>query len=73
MYRKIFALSILAALSLSAMAETKEPVQAALPHKVCNVTIKTLHGEVADLPYFGEKNLFMFYIDPDKEQWLCYG
>ena len=66
MYRKIFALSILAALSLSAMAEEKvEPVQAELPHKVSNVTIKTLRGEVADLPYFGEKNLFMFYIDPD--------
>ena len=66
MYRIIFALSILAALSLSAMAEEKvEPVQAELPHKVSNVTIKTLRGEVADLPYFGEKNLFMFYIDPD--------
>ena len=66
MYRKIFALSILATLSLSAMAEEKvEPVQAELPHKVSNVTIKTLRGEVADLPYFGEKNLFMFYIDPD--------
>ena len=66
MYRKIFALSILAALSLSAMAEEKvEPVQAELQHKVSNVTIKTLRGEVADLPYFGEKNLFMFYIDPD--------
>ncbi|MBQ2418721.1 MAG: hypothetical protein II281_02815 [Alistipes sp.] len=48
------------------MAEEKvEPVQAELPHKVSNVTIKTLRGEVADLPYFGEKNLFMFYIDPD--------
>ena len=66
MYRKIFALSILAALSLSAMAEEKvEPVQAELPHKVSNVTIKTLRGEVADLPYFGEKTLFMVYIDPD--------
>lgn len=66
MLKKVFTLSILAALTLSVSAEEKaEPVQAQLPHKVCNVTIKTLKGDVAQLPYFGEKNLFMFYIDPD--------
>ncbi|MBQ7855614.1 MAG: hypothetical protein IJ348_00700 [Alistipes sp.] len=36
-----------------------------VPHKVENVTLKTLAGEPTTLPSFGEKNIFFFYIDPD--------
>jgi hypothetical protein len=36
-----------------------------LHQKVENVTLKDLSGEAVELPYFGEKNLFIFYIDPD--------
>lgn len=36
-----------------------------LPHKVDNVTLKTLDGTPTTLPCFGEKNIFFFYIDPD--------
>lgn len=36
-----------------------------VPHKVENVTVKDLKGQSVTIPYFGEKNLFIFYIDPD--------
>ena len=36
-----------------------------LPRKVENVTIKDLYGDPATLPYWGEKHLLIFYVDPD--------
>lgn len=33
--------------------------------KVENVTLHTLSGEEAQLPLWGEKNLLIFYVDPD--------
>lgn len=36
-----------------------------LPRKVSNVTVLDLDGKPATLPYFGEKNLMIFYVDPD--------
>ena len=36
-----------------------------LPRKVENVTIKDLYGNPVSLPYYGEKNLLIFYVDPD--------
>ena len=36
-----------------------------LPRKVENVTIKDLYGNPYKLPHFGEKNLLIFYVDPD--------
>ena len=39
--------------------------QAQLPRKVKNVTIKDLYGNPATLPHYGEKNLLIFYVDPD--------
>lgn len=39
-----------------------------LPYKVENVELRDLRNEVAKLPYFGEKNLLFFYIDPDKHK-----
>ena len=38
---------------------------AQLPRKVDNVTLRDLHNNEVALPYFGEKNLLIFYIDPD--------
>ena len=35
------------------------------PRKVENVTIKDLYGNPTQLPYYGEKNLLIFYVDPD--------
>ncbi|MBR6759229.1 MAG: hypothetical protein IKM03_02470 [Alistipes sp.] len=37
-----------------------------LPHKIENVVIEDAHGESAMLPLWGEKNLLIFYVDPDK-------
>ncbi len=36
-----------------------------LPRKVTNVNLLSLNKEVATLPYFGEKNLMIFYVDPE--------
>ncbi len=36
-----------------------------LPRPVQNVEVLDLAGEPARLPYFGEKNLMIFYVDPD--------
>lgn len=38
------------------------------PRKVENVEIKDLNGKPAKLPYFGEKNLMIFYVDPDRHK-----
>ena len=37
-----------------------------LPRKVSNVEVLDLNGNPAKLPYWGEKNLLIFYIDPDR-------
>lgn len=35
-----------------------------LPRKVNNVKLLDLSGKSMELPYFGEKNLMIFYVDP---------
>lgn len=35
------------------------------PRKVENLTIKDINGNTVTLPKFGEKNLLIFYVDPD--------
>lgn len=37
-----------------------------LPHKVESVEIHNINGELSTLPMWGEKNLLIFYVDPDK-------
>lgn len=39
-----------------------------LPRKVENVKILDLQGKPAQLPCFGEKNLMIFYVDPDRHK-----
>ncbi len=36
-----------------------------LPRPVRNVEVQSLDGEKARLPWWGEKNLMIFYVDPD--------
>jgi len=38
------------------------------PRKVSDVTLSDLDGNPKTLPYWGEKNLMIFYIDPDKHK-----
>jgi hypothetical protein len=47
------------------MSVTVKAEELELPRKVENVTIKDLYGNPASLPHFGEKNLLIFYVDPD--------
>ena len=35
------------------------------PRKVSNVAVLDLEGNPTTLPYWGEKNLLIFYVDPD--------
>lgn len=39
-----------------------------LPHKVSNLELVDLQNEATTIPHFGEKNLLIFYIDPDKHK-----
>lgn len=39
-----------------------------LPRKVENVQILDLDDNPSKLPYFGEKNLMIFYVDPDRHK-----
>ena len=54
---------------LAAFALTASAVQAQeLPRKVQNVEVLDLDGKPVKLPYFGEKNLMIFYVDPDRHK-----
>lgn len=39
-----------------------------LPRPVSNVEVLDLEGNKTKLPYFGEKNLMIFYVDPDRHK-----
>ena len=60
--KKILTLTVLSLLSGSVVAQTGEPT---LPRKVSNVEVLDLDGNPATLPYWGQKNLMIFYVDPD--------
>ena len=54
---------------LAAFALTASTVSAQeLPRKVQNVEVLDLDGKPAKLPHFGEKNLMIFYVDPDRHK-----
>lgn len=62
---KIKGLLVATALLVSTAAHAQE---LKLPHKVNNVKILDLNGNETSLPMWGEKNLMIFYIDPDKHK-----
>ncbi len=62
MKMKVIVMLAAAALTLST-ASAQE-----LPRKVQNVELLDLDGNPAKLPYFGEKNLMIFYVDPDRHK-----
>lgn len=55
---------LLAAMTLTAAAASAQE----LPRKVTDVELLDLNGQPATLPYFGEKNLMIFYVDPDRHK-----
>jgi len=54
-----------AALVCAAPAAT---AQEELPRKISNVEVLDLSGKPTQLPYWGEKNLMIFYVDPDRHK-----
>ncbi len=60
MKRELFAIAVILFSTLSVVAQN--PVT---PKRVNNVTLESLTGEPATLPMWGEKNLLIFYVDPD--------
>ncbi|MBP9486076.1 MAG: hypothetical protein KH156_00265 [Alistipes sp.] len=61
---KMKVIAMLAALSLTASAAMAQ----GLPRKVNNVEVLDLDGKPTTLPYWGEKNLMIFYVDPDRHK-----
>lgn len=62
---KMKAKLLLATCALLTVATASMAQDVKLPKKVENVTILDLNGEKAQLPEWGNKNLMIFYIDPD--------
>lgn len=61
--KKIKVLMTMAAFVLAASAAAQE-----LPRKVSDVKLLDLDGKATGLPHFGEKNLMIFYVDPDRHK-----
>lgn len=61
--RRIFMLAalLLFAVSTHAQDSSKQP-----PYKVQDLTLIDLNGDEAKIPHWGEKNLLIFYVDPDE-------
>lgn len=58
-----------AIVTLAAAVLTLSTVSAQeLPRKVQNVELLDLDGKPAKLPHFGDKNLMIFYVDPDRHK-----
>lgn len=56
-------------LLLAASVLTASAVKAQeLPRKVNNVEVLNLDGKSVKLPHWGEKNLMIFYVDPDRHK-----
>ena len=57
---KALFLAVVAIFALSATAEAQS-----LPRRVRNMEVQDLDGNKARLPWWGEKNLLIFYVDPE--------
>lgn len=60
--KKKMLISVLAAFALACGWQAQAQSN---PRKVENVTLVDLNGDPASLPMWGEKNLMIFYVDPD--------
>ena len=59
---------LLCALLFSFVANAQEIDMQPLPHKVENLELRDLRNKPTMLPYYGEKNALIFYVDPDKHR-----
>ncbi len=72
MKKNLLLLLALAGMASGAGAQNKESknnvAELPVPHKVENVELVDLDGKAVKLPMWGEKNLLIFYVDPDKHK-----
>ena len=61
-------LTLLALFAAIAVDAQNAQVLNNLPHKVDNIEMVDLRNEPTKIPHYGEKNLLIFYIDPDKHK-----
>lgn len=59
---------LLCALLFSFVANAQDIDMQPLPHKVDNLELRDLRNKPTMLPYYGEKNALIFYVDPDKHR-----
>ena len=58
----------LATFTATAQNDLKGQPMQPIPHKVENIELKNLDNKPMRLPFFGERNIIFFYIDPDKHK-----
>lgn len=58
--------SVVATLAFALSAVTLQAQE--LPYQVSNIEVLDLDGNPAKLPHWGEKNLMIFYVDPDRHK-----
>lgn len=69
MKRLLFMLSAALCISVGANAQNNDKAKAAelpIPHQVKNLEMVNLDGKGEMMPFWGEKHLLIFYVDPDK-------
>ena len=54
--------------AISVNAQDKEQVTEPLPHMVENLELRDLRNKPTHMPYWGDKNMLIFYVDPDKHR-----
>ena len=58
----------LATFTATAQNDLKDQPMQPIPLKVENIELKNLDNKPMRLPFFGERNIIFFYIDPDKHK-----
>lgn len=65
----LFVAAMMVASILPSMAQDKDKDNMQpIPHNVSDLELIDLRGKPTMLPYFGEKNVLIFYVDPDKHR-----
>ena len=65
---KVMKMKLVAMLTAACMLSVSVAYAQETPCKVSNVELLDLDGNPATLPYWGEKNLMIFYVDPDRHK-----
>ena len=64
----IFHVGVMTTMAQNTESKKNEDAMLPLPHKVENIELIGLDNKPTMLPYWGEKNVLVFYVDPDKHK-----